>query len=378
MPSTPRFVGYVPYSHLAYNNYRLRGNPGTSSRVTASSAIAIPKPARPPDKPLMPYMRYNRKVWDQVKACNPDLKLWETGKIIGGMWRDLNDEEKQEYLNEYEAEKIEYNESMKAYHNSPAYLAYINAKSRAEAALEEEIRQRQSRTEKGDPYMSIQPGEDPDDYDHGFSMEHTAAARFQRNRNLGLISGVLSDSAVQDVLSVVTTAGMQVLKRQAQSLLVHQGKLEAELLQTEERHQEKKRKFLESTDLFNKELKRLCGLKVEVDVEEQARRRQEERGKEVVEQAERWPPRRSPQAARLRRRRTTRASRWAQRRHTLKRQRRASGTRRGGPAYPRAPGGRRQRGGGGDQRQQAGSARRATAAPWGATLRPLPEDQKKE
>jgi SWI/SNF-related matrix-associated actin-dependent regulator of chromatin subfamily E protein 1 len=64
---------------------------------------------------------------------------------------------------------------MKAYHNSPAYLAYINAKSRAEAALEEESRQRQSRMEKGEPYMSIQPAEDPDgkgetwDFVHPFS-----------------------------------------------------------------------------------------------------------------------------------------------------------------------------------------------------------------
>lgn len=202
---------------------------------------------------------------------------------------------KQEYLNEYEAEKIEYNESMKAYHNSPAYLAYINAKSRAEAALEEESRQRQSRMEKGEPYMSIQPAEDPDDYDDGFSMKHTATARFQRNHRL--ISEILSESVVPDVRSVVTTARMQVLKRQVQSLMVHQRKLEAELLQIEERHQEKKRKFLESTDSFNNELKRLCGLKVEVDMEkiaaeiaqaeEQARKRQEEREKEAAEQAER-------------------------------------------------------------------------------------------
>ncbi len=103
------------------------------------------------------------------------------------MWRDLTDEEKQDYLNEYEAEKvclsfflafseipeklstkqflspqIEYNDSLKTYHNSPAYLAYVNAKNRAEAALEEESRQRQSRLDKGEPYMSIQPAEDPD------------------------------------------------------------------------------------------------------------------------------------------------------------------------------------------------------------------------
>ena len=112
----PPFIIMNLLHSFSYFKIYLGNNPGK---------IGAPKPPKLPDKPVLPYMHYSRKVWDDVKQNHPELKTYEIARQIGKNWRDLPDRERKIYENEYQREKQEYYEKMNHYNRSAAYQQYL-------------------------------------------------------------------------------------------------------------------------------------------------------------------------------------------------------------------------------------------------------------
>ncbi|KAE9415157.1 hypothetical protein Angca_003626, partial [Angiostrongylus cantonensis] len=228
------------------------------------------KAPKPPDRPLVPYMRYSRKMWSKVRAENPDAQLWDIGKIIGQMWRDISDADKAIYQHEYEIEKVEYEKAFKAYQSSHAYQQYVSAKTRAKA----NEKSSRSRMEVGG--VVIQPV-DEEDAGNELSCRRLAAVRFDRNHRL--IGDLFSPAVVTDTRTVVAQNRMDMLRKQAQSLSAHQSKLEDELVRLEEIHQDKKRQIEKGSEEFAENLKRVCEEKPQLDESKYAEMLEEMKGK---------------------------------------------------------------------------------------------------
>ena len=59
-------------------------------------------------KVLSPYNRFCKSVFESVRKNYPDLPNTEHSKIVGNMWREMNDVEKEKYNEEHETEKNEW------------------------------------------------------------------------------------------------------------------------------------------------------------------------------------------------------------------------------------------------------------------------------
>lgn len=237
----------------------------TPSRPSGQSDSSSLKPPKAPDRPLVPYMRFSRKMWAKVRSEHPDSQLWDIGKVIGQMWRDAPDSEKAVYQQEYEIEKAEYEKALKAYHNSSAYQQYLSAKNRAKIADKSNtvggvIASSRGRLDTG--AVVIQPTAEDEELGD-LSSRRVAAVRFDRNHRL--IADLFNGSIVTDTRTVVAQSRIDMLKKQAQSLALHQSKLEEELKKLNDVFQEKKRLMETSSEEFAARLKRVCEERPQVD-----------------------------------------------------------------------------------------------------------------
>ncbi|KAF8569029.1 hypothetical protein P879_08597 [Paragonimus westermani] len=260
------FVSFIQEPKTFFLQSPHSGSSGLqSAKMNSKGEIRTPKPPKPPEKPLMPYMRYSRKVWEQVKNSNPHLKLWEVGKIIGQMWRELPDDEKTLYIEEYDAEKTQYTEALRQYHSSPAYQAWLVAKERAEKLLEEQDQERKqsmarSRDRPGDvaqadlreSYILEDNEEDAEDQ---YTAKHVAAARFQRNHRL--MQEILSDSRLPEPGQLITQSRLNMLRLQVEQLKNHKRNLCLEIEGCELRHRSKLLRIQEESDKFVAEYQKL-------------------------------------------------------------------------------------------------------------------------
>ncbi|GAU99685.1 hypothetical protein RvY_10646 [Ramazzottius varieornatus] len=253
------------------------------------------EPPKAPQKPLIPYLRFSKTVWETVRADNPGISFAEIGKVIGRRWRECPDDVKEKYAEEFAKDKEKYAQAQKAYLESPEYLAWLKHKKQMEE--EEAKAEQRAKTPAVDPgramtnplggshgsigqpasshhgpleelqsmsqrimsgpkntasgsghHSSTTPAEPDDDADDHLRSRHVASTRYRRNHKL--MAEVFSDAIVPDGRMIVSEQRVQLLRKNVQSLTHHQEKLLSDQKELLEKHEIKKRKLEADNEAF--------------------------------------------------------------------------------------------------------------------------------
>jgi len=75
----------------------------------------------PPKRPLASYMRFAKDKREEIVSQHPDLSGREITRKLGEVWRGLSEEEKQPYIDEYEADKERFERQKQEYEQEGRY-----------------------------------------------------------------------------------------------------------------------------------------------------------------------------------------------------------------------------------------------------------------
>jgi len=91
-----------------------------------------------PKKGLSSYMCYFKENRERIKSENPDAEFGDIGRLIGGAWKALDEDEKAVYEEMSEKDKARYKKDMAKYESGEKPKAKKVAKAKKEVEVEEE------------------------------------------------------------------------------------------------------------------------------------------------------------------------------------------------------------------------------------------------
>uniref|UniRef100_A0AC34R6T4 HMG box domain-containing protein n=1 Tax=Panagrolaimus sp. JU765 TaxID=591449 RepID=A0AC34R6T4_9BILA len=252
------------------------------------------RPSRAPEPPLNPYMRFSRKYWHRVRLENQDRPLWDIAKIIANKWREATEDERNEYQQQYEHERIEYEKALKMFLNNPNNQQSALQKR----AMKQQLDQRTRRFDANSGVV-IQPVNDEDPFE--VTPERLAAMRFERNqrlllaamrfeRNQRLLLEIFNGQALADPRNFISPQRIEALRKQTESLEQHKKRTLDEIGKTEEAYTTRKRAIEKGAEDFAKALKEVSEKRPKV-TEEMYNKMIEEQSKKLLEQWESYQKR---------------------------------------------------------------------------------------
>lgn len=94
-----------------------------------------------PKKPASPYILYcnhQRSINQEIKR----MQIKDQGKVLGEMWKDIKEEEKQKFVDMYQKEKEKYESEFEEFKKTPEYETYLAEKKTKKGKMRKERKPR--------------------------------------------------------------------------------------------------------------------------------------------------------------------------------------------------------------------------------------------
>ncbi|KAK9506000.1 hypothetical protein O3M35_008018 [Rhynocoris fuscipes] len=209
-----------------------------------------------PELPATPYMRFSKVNMDKMKEYYPEGRDWNLGRIMGRIWRELPDREKDPFFEYYNADKAEYDRKVKA-HYSSLHRANI-------AGSFDSIDQDQPSSDYNYLLMTnedplIDPAEDENDFTINWDTDkQKAKARYFRNNCLmNVIFSEIKMPQIEIQTVEHLNERLESLKKSSNTLDTYLKRLKLEVQNIETVNEQKMNSIHQANIKFHEKLKEI-------------------------------------------------------------------------------------------------------------------------